>query len=401
MQKERKLVLTPKEVIEDFEEKQIECPFCKSQYIIKVGYYLSDRYGVKIQRLKCNDCKKNFSGIPKIMELKVEEKYKPKETIPTQEWKQYTEAQRNEKIYLLNILFELFENIKIIYNPTKKGRKFYKIQDLINSLVLKTYTKLSSRRLNSDLQQLKEKGFIEKIPDYTTLSKYLKKEELTQILEALIKISSRPIQNVESLALDSSGFSTSQFSRWFDFKWGEEKTCKTWIKAHISTDTVTNIILSTTITKGNYADSPQLKPLLANIEHKNIKEVSADKAYSSRENLQLIVNLGATPYIPFKSNVTGKQSGSSIWKKTFNYFKNNPQEFYSHYHKRSNVETCFHMIKQKFGKELTTKSFDSQKNELLLKILCHNICCLIQEYFTRNIELHYSTETEKIPILRR
>jgi transposase/ribosomal protein L37AE/L43A len=398
MQKERKLVLTSKEVIEDFQEKEIACPFCKSQYIIKVGYYLSDRYGVKIQRLKCNECKKNFSGVPKIMEVEVQERYKPKETIPSQEWKQYTEAQRNEKAYLLNILFELFENVKIIYNPNKKGRKFYKIQDVIYSLILKTYTKLSSRRLNSDLQLLKEKGFIEKIPDHTTLSKYLGKEELTHILEALIKISSRPIKDIDSLAIDSSGFSTSQFGRWFDFKWGQEKSCRTWIKGHISADTFTNIIVSATITRGNFADSPQLKPLLKNLEGKNIKEVCADKAYSSRENLQLITNLGAVPYIPFKSNVTGKQYGSSIWRKTFFYFKDNSEDFYKHYHKRSNVETCFHMIKQKFGKELTTKSFESQKNELLLKILCHNICCLIQEYFTRNIELHYSTQTEKIKI---
>jgi len=83
-------------------------------------------------------------------DLEDQERYKPKETIPSQEWKQYTEAQRNEKTYLLNILFELFENIKIIYNPNKKGRKFYKIQDVICSLILKTYTKLKKYQYLED-----------------------------------------------------------------------------------------------------------------------------------------------------------------------------------------------------------------------------------------------------------
>jgi transposase len=130
-----------------------------------------------------------------------------------------------------------------------------------------------------------------------------------------------------------------------------------------------------------------------------VKEVSADRAYSSRNNLEIIANIGAVPYIPFKSNVTGKHRGVNIWSKSYYYFKYCPQKFFEHYHKRSNVETCFHMIKQKFGKDLATKSFESQKNEILLKILCHNICCLIQEYYLMNIESYYATEEQKIPIL--
>jgi len=399
MRKEIKIILTGKDVIDDFKDKDLSCPICKSNHVIRVGYFFSIKYGVKIQRLKCNKCGKNFHGVPKIMELELEPIYQPQQ-IPTQEWKEYTEAQRQEKKYLFNILNELFDYINIKQNQNKKGRKDYDYKDIVFCLILKTFTRLSSRRLHSDIVDLKYKGFIKKIPDYTTLSKYFQKSELSELLEGLIKISSRPISEINSLAIDSSGFSTSQFDRWFDIKYNHTKTIRNWIKAHISSDTYTNIITSITITKGTQGDSPQLKPLLEKLENKNVDEVCADKAYSSRNNLSLIVNMGAIPYIPFKSNAREKSYGHSIWRKTFNYFKKNPQEFYEHYHKRSNVETCFHMIKQKFGKELKTKSFESQKNELLLKVLCHNICCLIQEYFTRNIELYYSTQTQKLQIIR-
>jgi len=386
------------EIFEEFKDGRTVCPKCSSEYIIKKGYYLSEKYLHKMQRLKCLDCGNVFHGIPKIMEIEEDFKYKSKDEYPTQQWDKYTEGQLNERRLLPDVLDELFQNIQLKYDETKKGRNFSNIKDIVYCLILKTYTKLSSRRLNSDLESIQKEGYIEKVPNFTTLMKYLNKEELTYLLDALVTMSSKPIPNIVDVAIDSSGFSTSQFARWFDFKYDKDKTIRTWVKAHIVCDTQTNIITSVTVTPANFADSPQLKPLLEKNPHK-VKEVSADRAYSSRNNLEIITNMGAVPYIPFKSNVTGLHSKVHIWKKSYRYFKEHPQDFFEHYHKRSNVETCFHMIKQKFGKDLATKSFESQKNEILLKVLCHNICCLIQEYYLMNIESYYSTEVQKIPIL--
>jgi transposase len=56
------------------------------------------------------------------------------------------------------------------------------------------------------------------------------------------------------------------------------------------------------------------------------------------------------------------------------------------YHKRSNVETTFHMIKSKFGDAVRSKLERAQINEVLCKVLCHNICCLIQSMFELNLK---------------
>jgi len=394
----KKLEVKHSEIFEEFVDFDWKCKKCGSEHIIKKGYYLSEKYLHKIQRLECLDCGFKFHGIPKIMEIEKDFKYRSKESYPDQQWKEYTEAQNNEKRLLPDILDELFTHINIKYDSAKRGRSFLSIKDIVYCLALKTYTKLSSRRLISDLDNLKQDGYIEKVPNFTTLMKYLNKEELSYLLESLIVLSSKPITDICDVAVDSSGFSTSQFGRWFDFKYDIDKTIRTWVKAHVVCDTKTNIITSITVTPANFADSPQLRPLLEKNTHK-LKEVSADRAYSSRENLQIVVNLGAVPYIPFKCNVTGERSKVHIWKKSFRYFKEHPQDFFEHYHKRSNVETCFHMIKQKFGKDLVSKSFVSQKNEIMLKVLCHNICCLIQEYYLKNIESYCYTQEQKIPIL--
>ena len=84
-----------------------------------------------------------------------------------------------------------------------------------------------------------------------------------------------------------------------------------------------------------------------------------------------------------KPNPSGK---GELWKRMYHFYKFNEAEFKQHYHKRSNVETVFSMIKAKFGERLRGKSETSQINEALCKVLCHNLCCLIQSIYELDIE---------------
>ena len=63
------------------------------------------------------------------------------------------------------------------------------------------------------------------------------------------------------------------------------------------------------------------------------------------------------------------------------------EEWSSHYHNRSNVETTFSMVKGKFGNSVRSNSETGQMNEILLKFLCHNICVLIQEMHELGIQV--------------
>jgi hypothetical protein len=57
-----------------------------------------------------------------------------------------------------------------------------------------------------------------------------------------------------------------------------------------------------------------------------------------------------------------------------------------HYHKRSNVESTFHMVKAKFGGALRSKTFTAPANEALCKILCHNLCVLVQSSYELGVD---------------
>lgn len=123
----------------------------------------------------------------------------------------------------------------------------------------------------------------------------------------------------------------------------------------------------------------------ATAKHFAVAEVSADKAYGSIRNADAISRVGGTPFIALKTNATG-QSGFGAWEKMFGYFMYRRDEFLVHYHRRSNVESTFSMIKRKFGDSLRSKTATAQVNETLAKVLCHNLVVLIHEMYELGIE---------------
>ena len=76
-------------------------------------------------------------------------------------------------------------------------------------------------------------------------------------------------------------------------------------------------------------------------------------AMMSSDNLQVVADHHAQPFIAFKANsVSRKEWHSDIWNRAFHFYSFNQKRFMECYHKRSNVETTFSMIKSKFGDRL-------------------------------------------------
>jgi transposase len=158
-----------------------------------------------------------------------------------------------------------------------------------------------------------------------------------------------------------------------------------WLKAHAMVGTTTNVVTAVSVTDSDGADSPELPALVASSSKRfRMEEVSADKAYLGHDNLACIEAAGGVPFVPFKSN--SKDGGSPAWRRMWGMFLYRQEEFLAHYHKRSNVETTFSAIKRKFGGAVRSKRFVAQTNEILCKILCHNLACLVHAMHELGIE---------------
>lgn len=298
----------------------------------------------------------------------------PRRSYP-QDWPAYNAAQTSEKDTFLTLLADLCAGIS---QPEYSfGRPRLPLADMVYTGATKVYSGFSARRFDCDVRDAFRKGYIDAAPSFNSVNRYISNPDLTPIITDLIERSAAPLSIVETqFAADSSGFSTCRFDRWYSEKWGKEKSQRKWLKAHIVCGVKTNIVTSVKITSSTVHDSLVMSSLLDNTaERFTMAEVSADKAYLSDANLKHIKSHGAYPYIPFKSNTTGK--GSIMWRRLYSYFVLNEESFNAHYHLRSNVETVFSMIKGKFRDSVRSKSETGQVNEILLKILCHNICVLI------------------------
>lgn len=353
------------------------------------GSYLVYQTGREI-KCTCPDCKKrglkckHQFAVDYFMKQETDEKgnvtiTKGFSVKYPRDWHNYNTAQNKEVEMFSVLLRDLLENVE---EPSQSmGRPRLSKRESIFCAIEKVYSQLSSRRAHTLYREAKKKGQIGKAPNFNAVNKVLNRKDMTPILHKLLALSALPLKGLETqFAVDSSGFRTSRFNQYAVEKYGRKKEHK-WVKAHIIVGTKTNVIVGAKITENNINDSTQFIPLVREADESgfDLKEISADKAYSGRRNMNFATEIGAMPYIPFKSSASGKSRASPIWRKMYHMFELQREEFDAHYHARSNVETTFMMVKTKFGEKLKSKKRTSQQNELLCKFIAHNIVCVVHE----------------------
>ncbi len=252
---------------------------------------------------------------------------------------------------------------------------------MIFAAAFKVYSTVSCRRFMTDLRDAHAKGMISKLPCYNSIFNYLESEELTPIIRDMIVKSALPLKAIETdFAPDSTGFTSTQLvGTWRAEKYGakKERVEHAWLKLHVMIGTKTNIVTAIELTERKEHDTTQFKSMFeTTAEHFNVERIQADKAYASKANFELIESKGATPFIPFRNDARGNTKNET-WNRLFHYYSFRREEFLAIYHRRSNVESTFSSIKRKFGDFVRSKTPTAQINELLLKVLAHNITMVI------------------------
>lgn len=308
----------------------------------------------------------------------------------SQNWPQYTMAQRNEKDDVQVLLRALCDRVP---NTTQggRGRPRASLNDVIFAATMKTFVGLSGRRADSDIRASAEKGLMDKAVPPNTIFDYMGREETTPILRELVRLSALPLAEVETrFAIDGTGFGLKVYRRWFDEKYGRPMKEAGWIKLHLVCGIETNIVTAVEVTDATEHDSPYLPQLMKETARGfDMKEVSADKGYLGVRNLEAIEAVGAVPYVAFKIN--SKPKGPDVWRRAFHMFAFHREQWLNHYGKRSNVEATFSSLKRKFGSAVRAKTRTATVNEVLLKCLAHNLSCLVHARYELGIDATFSS----------
>ena len=156
------------------------------------------------------------------------------------------------------------------------------------------------------------------------------------------------------------------------------------------------------VTHGTAADTNYLQGLTQQIltEHEVI-DMCVDLGYLDNDHYEFMDSLNINLWMPFKSN--SKESApdrrpDGPWEKAFHFFHLHREEFLERYHPRSISETGFSMIKGRFGESLRGRTPVAQFNEVLCRVLAHNLCCLVMAMYEFDVDLSFGNKNSTLEL---
>lgn len=196
---------------------------------------------------------------------------------------------------------------------------------------------------------------LNRVPVHSTIVRFVKK--INRTLHTILEV-----KQAINVAVDSTGFELEQKSYYYRNIWNSDRRqkAKKFMKISIIVDLDKQLIFRYKVRKKLRNDHIDFKYLLNDL---CTKYVIADKGYDSKANRNFVIrNLKAIPIIPIRNHTN-----------FYGYLKTNKKIDGKNYHQRSKIETVFSVIKRKYGSVLRTKSFASQKVELISKLIAYNL----------------------------
>jgi hypothetical protein len=169
------------------------------------------------------------------------------------------------------------------------------------------------------------------------------------------------------LLLDATGISLMSKSVWYCIRLGKKIEKRDCYKLHAAISLHWGLILNWRITRGNRHESPFLNCLVRPFRVLGL--VIADKGYSSRANLQLVVDQGGSPFIKFKKNTTAQSKNHPAWKVQHYFYTSMRYVWNQIYTRRNRIENVFSVLKGVWGDRLSSTNKKRRMRELMLRFI--------------------------------
>jgi transposase len=275
---------------------------------------------------------------------------------------------------LQSVLSSVVRGLPPPWEPKPRGRRPHDPRTVVICCMLmvalrRTYDSIESYLRQSD--HLRLLFHTDHLPGHSVIHRGMTRLPPQYILKVQRKVIWRFRRAGMTVALDSSGMSTTNRSVWFDIRIGRKSSRRECIKLHIAIDVATGLVLHFTMTAWNKGDSPQLKRLMGALPR--IARALGDTAYSSRRNCEIVARKGGKAYFLFRNDATGRAHAHPEWRRSFLELVQDPDGWKAIYHLRSIVEAVFSSLKRTWGSALRSRKRRMQRKELALKVLAYDV----------------------------
>lgn len=316
-------------------------------------------------------------------------RYQPKEEKKI-DWSAYNLAKIKEVDFFLIFVKEAVDMVKLDEDKVKKkGRPSKDACDLAKVILTQIYFQTGERQASGLASLFKEKLLISDVPSPRTIGRAYKRAQVRYILEKVFEMTSAPIQEKESsFSADGTGLPLSIKQNYENDREDRDKH-KGYDKMAVMISNKFHIATAIVSRKGTAHDSPLFEQLINDTAKRfhDMGDIQLDAGFLSRENCDLIADVGATPHIFPKKGILLKKKGSAAWRNMLTELIKDPQEWMGRYHERSNSECYFSSHKRRFTKPLLKKENELRHVEALARVTVLNICMLILAYFEHGVEV--------------
>jgi len=284
---------------------------------------------------------------------------------------------KNKYKKVADFVYKLCEISGLMLYSNKFSNKIFTQFQHLFLLVYKQFRKFTYEDLMNDLESNSEfKAYlgIKKLPHYTTLIKFaqrLSDEVLDKLQIAFQKLLPKPTK----VAIDATGISLDNASLHYCKRIGLPIKKRPFMKATFAVDIENFTILFSKLRKKSRHDVIDARPLINKLSKYYSPEIFyADRGYDDNKIFKLVFEkLKAYPLILQRRLDVPKHRRTGTYRKlTYDVFD------YGEYLQRNKIETLNAMFKRRFGASTKSKTWKTQKSEIMLRVVAFNIDRLIR-----------------------
>lgn len=320
--------------------------------------------------------------------------YKSKEAKPI-DWGSYNRAKVQEISGVLDLIKNYVDDVEEYELPSKSEplgkEEIISVHEKAKAVMIAEFMQADERTASDWVNILGPRVGIVSQMSPRTIGRAYYDDRVRALISIVFKKSSAAIQGKESsFSGDSTGFKKNNKVHYSRDKLDEDKkkdfamvSLMVSNKYHVATAFIFH-------ESGSINDAPTLPELwrqTTEIHGDYIQKAQFDAGFPSRENVQLIANSGATPYIFPKRNFTLKPLGYPAWRDMLYECTTNTQEWLRQYHARSNAETRNSCDQRKFTKPLNCRKGKGQETESKTRIIIGNFTQLNTAHHEEQLDL--------------
>jgi transposase len=242
---------------------------------------------------------------------------------------------------------------------------------------------------------------------YNRFSDYLNCLRTTAELNwAIAEVCSPIMPFVEELILDATGISVTTRGAYRADRYGFVSDTPRFLRLNLVMDRKSKIFPVALVTPekgektGELSQAPLLLARLKALGYAP-KYVLADLLYSTEPMLEAILAFGAEPVIPFKGIYSpSRLPTSGLMKRFYKQFLADPEAFLRRYCNRPLVEAGISALKRRFSEGIRSREPIARVNEILFKVLCHNVNFLIHAALEHGLNVPVMLRADPLDVFK-